>query len=171
MFESSFILTGDMDGVSAGSYYDPLRNGKDAPLALEEVSITEDEEGDEDDDEGDVECSVSIKNPNDRMRLLSSDLMVAMSTRSVTHFSHNTSIQADHVTAEELKVLQEDDDVFLSVAEKQVAVIARRYTVLREVRLRLLSFFFSFFFFFFFCLSNSFVSMDSMICNKILFNI
>ena len=149
MFESSFILTGDMDGVPAGSYYDPLRNGKKAPLALDEVSTTEDEEGDEEEDEeGDVESSVSIKNPNDRMRLLSSDLLVAMSTRSVTHFSHNTSIQADHVTAEELKVLQEDDDVFLSVAEKQVAVIARRYTVLREVRLRLI--FFSFFFFFFF---------------------
>ena len=137
MFESSFILTGDMDGVPAGSYFDPLRNGKEAHLALDEVTIAEEEEGDDDDDEdeeGDVGSSVSIKNPNDRMRLLSSDLLVAMSTRSVTHFSHNTSIQADHVSAEELKVLQEDHDVFLSVAEKQVAVIARRYTVLREVR-------------------------------------
>ena len=147
MFESSFILTGDMDGVPAGSCYDQRRNGKQAPLALDEISITEDEEGDDDEDEdeeADMGSSVSIKNPNDRMRLLSSDLLVAMSTRSVTHFSHNTSIQADHVSAEELKVLQEDDDVFLSVAEKQVAVIARRYTVLREVRLQLLFFFLSF---------------------------
>ena len=82
MFESSFILTGDMDGVPAGSYYDPLRNGKQAPVSLDEVSITEDEEGDDynedDDEEGDVRSSVSIKNPNDRMRLLSSDLLLAM---------------------------------------------------------------------------------------------
>ena len=130
MFESSFILTTDKDDVSAAPHNDPPKNGKDASLAFDEVSITEDEdESDDDDDDG----SISVENTNDRMRLLSSDLLVAMSTRS-THFSNHPSIQADNVTAEELRVLQEDDDVSLSAAEKQVAVMARRYAVLREVR-------------------------------------
>lgn len=142
MFESSFILTGDTYGGPATPLNDPMRHGEQSPLslALDEVTITEhededvDEDGSEDEDEDKGEEGLeSVKNPNDRLRLLSSDLLVAMSTRS-THFSNLHSVEADIVTAEELRVLQEDDDVSLSVAEKQVAVIARRYAVLREVR-------------------------------------
>jgi hypothetical protein len=138
MFESSFILTGDTYGGPAAPLNDHMRHGEQSPLSLglDEVSITEDEDVDEDGSEDEDESEEgleSVKNPNDRLRLLSSDLLVAMSTRS-THFTTHHSVEADSVTAEELRVLQEDDDVSLSVAEKQVAVIARRYTVLREVR-------------------------------------
>ena len=39
------------------------------------------------------------------------------------------------MTVEEQRVLQEDHDISLTVAEKQVVAIARRYAVLKEVRL------------------------------------
>jgi hypothetical protein len=138
MFESSFILTGDTHGGPVTLLNDPMRHSQQShlSLALDEVTITEDEDVDEgrsEDEDESEEGLESVKNPNDRLRLLSSDLLMAMSTRS-THFSNHHSVEADSVTAEELMVLQEDDDVSLSVAEKQVAVIARRYTVLREVR-------------------------------------
>jgi hypothetical protein len=43
--------------------------------------------------------------------------------------------QERSMTVEEQRVLQEDHDISLTVAEKQVVAIARRYAVLKEVRL------------------------------------
>lgn len=47
----------------------------------------------------------------------------------------NSIRQERSMTVEELRVLQEDHDISLSVAEKQVVAIARRYAVLKEVSL------------------------------------
>jgi hypothetical protein len=41
--------------------------------------------------------------------------------------------QERNMTVEEQRVLQEDHDISLTVAEKQVVAIARRYAVLKEV--------------------------------------
>jgi hypothetical protein len=45
--------------------------------------------------------------------------------------------QERNMTVEEQRVLQEDHDISLTVAEKQVVAIARRYAVLKEVCLAL----------------------------------
>ena len=71
-----------------------------------------------------------------RSRVPFSESLGPGATPSRSPFSPNRSSMMDAytVTSEEMRVLQNEQDVSLSVAEKQVVAMARRYAVLREVR-------------------------------------